>query len=380
MHDSIPTKSQLTFSLKEFSGSMGDLGLFIPLVVAVTQFSGMDLGIILIAAGLMNIATGFLFRQPIPVQPMKAIAAIAITDGLTQGSIMAAGMGMAMILLTLSLSGGIDLIRRYIPNALVRGIQLGVGLKLAIKGAQWIVELPSIGLNSVITAMVVGMLLLFFAVKKIPGLLFIFIAGFLLVYLENPTSYSDLKFAMPPLQLIWPSTIEWQTGILQGSLPQLPLTLLNSVIAVCALSADYFPQQGIKPRKMAASVAMMNFICVPFGAIPMCHGAGGLAAQYSFGARTGGSVVMLGTMKLLMGLIIGGFLLQVLSVYPYAILAPMLIFAGVELAKSCLLLKNRTEFAIAITTAAGMLLWSTLGGFLIGGAITLICALWRKYE
>ena len=380
MNDSANDKSRLRFSLKEFSGSLGDLGLFIPLVVAVTQFSGMNLGVILIAAGLMNIATGYLFRQPIPVQPMKAIAAVAITDSLAQGSIMAAGMGMAIILFALSLSGGIELIRRYIPDSLVRGIQLGVGVKLAIKGGQWITELPSIGLNSMLTALIVSALLLLFIVKKIPGLLFIFIAGFLLVYLEKPLLFSDLEFAMPPFILIWPSAMDWQTGILQGTLPQLPLTLLNSVIAVCALSADYFPQQGIKPRQMAASVAMMNFICVPFGAIPMCHGAGGLAAQYSFGARTGGSVIMLGTMKLLMGLVIGGFLVQVLSAYPYAILAPMLIFAGIELAKSFLLLNTKADFAIAIITAIGILSWNTLSGFLLGGSMALGYALWKKYD
>ena len=371
-------KSSLSFSLKEFSGSLGDLGLFIPLVVAVALSTKMNLGTILIAAGLMNILTGYWFRQPIPVQPMKAIAAVAITGGFSQADVVAAGFGMAILLGILSASGSIDLIRRYIPNGLVRGIQLGVGLKLAEKGLEWIQELPVLGFNSIIMAGFIGALLLFFVMRKIPGLLFVFIGGFLLLYLEQPTLFSGLAFSLPPLNLIIPTAAEWEIGLFQGALPQLPLTLLNSVIAVCALSADYFPGRGIKPQKMAASVGIMNIICVPFGAIPMCHGAGGLAAQYSFGARTGGSVLMLGGMKLILGLCIGGFLLQVLQSYPYAILAPMLIFAGIELAKTSFSLDTKTDISIALITAVGILGGNTLIGFLLGGAVAVSFALAKK--
>lgn len=379
MNKKTAKKPRLSFSLQEFSGSLGDLGLFIPLVVAVALSSEMNLGTILIAAGFMNILTGYWFRQPIPVQPMKAIAAVAITSGLTQGDIVAAGIGMAILLGFLALSGGIDVIRRYIPNALVRGIQLGVGLKLAEKGLQWILELPVLGFNSIFMAGFIGALLLFFLMRKIPGLLFVFIGGFLLLYLEQPSLFSGLAFSLPPFNLITPTVAEWKVGLFQGALPQLPLTLLNSVIAVCALSADYFPDRGIKPKKMAASVGLMNLICVPFGAIPMCHGAGGLAAQYSFGARTGGSVVMLGLMKLVLGLCIGGFLLQVLQSYPYAILAPMLIFAGLELAKTSFSLDNKVDISIALITAVGILGGNTLIGFLLGGSVALSFAMVKKY-
>lgn len=378
MNEHTLEKPRFSFSLKEFSGSLGDLGLFIPLVVAVALSTKMNLGTILIAAGLMNILTGYWFRQPIPVQPMKAIAAVAITGGLSQGDVVAAGIGMAILLGILSASGSIDLIRRYIPNGLVRGIQLGVGLKLAEKGLEWIQELPVLGFNSIIMAGFIGALLLFFVMRKIPGLLFVFIGGFLLLYLEQPTLFSGLAFSLPPLNLIIPTAAEWEIGLFQGALPQLPLTLLNSVIAVCALSADYFPGRGIKPQKMAASVGIMNIICVPFGAIPMCHGAGGLAAQYSFGARTGGSVLMLGGMKLILGLCIGGFLLQVLQSYPYAILAPMLIFAGIELAKTSFSLDTKTDISIALITAVGILGGNTLIGFLLGGAVAVSFALAKK--
>ena len=102
----------------------------------------------------------------------------------------------------------------------------------------------------------------------------------------------------------------------------MPLTILNSVVALCALSSEYFPGKGVGPRKVAVSVGLMNLLCVPLGGIPMCHGAGGLAAQYRFGARTGGSVLILGFLKIMIGVCFGGALLGLLQSYPVAVLGP----------------------------------------------------------
>ncbi len=370
--------NKLSFSWVEFSGSLGDLGLFIPLVVAMTTLGKLDLAIILIAAGLMNIATGFLFRQPIPVQPMKAIAAVAITEGLTSGELMASGLLIGTLLLLLSFSGTIDFLNRIIPKALVRGIQLGVGLKLAEKGISWIMELPAWGWNSIAVAIFTSIILLIFLAKNKAGLFFIFLAGFIIIYIENSMAYQGITFSLPALQLGWPAASDWQPGLLKGALPQLPLTLLNSVIAVCALSSDYFPKAGIKPKRMAASVGIMNLLCVPFGAIPMCHGSGGLAAQYTFGARTGGSVIMLGAAKVIIGLAFGAALLSLLNAYPFAILGPMLVFAGIELAKTCFEIENKIDFSIALLTSATILTVNTFIGFLVGAGLYVFLWVWEK--
>lgn len=68
-------------------------------------------------------------------------------------------------------------------------------------------------------------------------------------------------------------------GIIKAGMPQLPLTALNSVLAVCQLSADLFPARPAKPSAVSASVGAMNLAGVWFGALPCCHGSGGLAAQ-----------------------------------------------------------------------------------------------------
>jgi hypothetical protein len=189
--------------------------------------------------------------------------------------------------------------------------------------------------------------------------------GFLLLYLHKRGAYHGLGLSFPTFRFAWPVAHDWWTGFWRAGLPQLPLTLLNSVIAVCALSEDYFPARGIAPRRMAASVGVMNLLCVPFGGMPMCHGAGGLAAQHRFGARTGGSVIMLGMAKVLAGVLIGGTLLGTLQSYPRSILGVMVIAAGLTLA-AVARRARRGEACVAVITATAILLMDTFVGFTAG--------------
>jgi len=359
------------FSWMEFSGSLGDIGLFLPLVVAMTIACDLNIGIILILAGLMNLVTGLLFRQPIPVQPMKAIAAVVITEGLVQDELIAAGLLMGILILVFA--GVIDRINRFIPKAIVRGIQLGIGLKLAVMGVIWVSKLTLFGWDSIIFAGATACLLLVFARRKQPGLLYIFLCGFVLLYLKQPEVFSTLSFSWPSFYWHWPTQSSWSGGFLKGALPQIPLTLLNSVIALCALSSKYFPGRGVQPRKVAISVGLMNLFCVPLGGIPMCHGAGGLAAQYHFGARTGSSVIILGVLKIIIGFLFGGALLGLLQSYPMAVLGPMLIFAGIELTRSSKDIIGDTQgLTIALVTALFILVINTFAGFLAGVGISLV--------
>lgn len=363
------------FSLTEFSGSLGDLGLFIPLTVAMAVASNIDFGMILITAGVMNIATGIAFRQPVPVQPMKAIAAIAITEGLTRGEIMSSGILMGVILVVLAYSGMVEKISVNIPKSIVRGIQFGIGAKLIIDGLKRVFELDLTGPDSIVVALIVSLVIVFRNRMKIPVLLVLFMAGFFII---DSATRSGFAFGLPKFAFIFPETQEWISGFTRVTLPQLPLTLLNSVVAVCALSGQYYPGRGINPTKMASSVGLMNLFCAPLGGIPMCHGAGGLAAQYGFGARTGGSVIMLGAMKVIAGLIFGASLMLLLKVYPQSILGPMLIFAGYELAQTS---KDMTKFGdilVVLCLMASTVFLNTLYGFLIGCGVYIIVAGIRK--
>ena len=369
----------LRFSWRELSGSLGDLGTFLPLVVAMSVACELDLGVILILAGLMNVLSGWWFRQPIPVQPMKAIAAVAITEQLVAGQIAAAGLITGVAIMVIGACGAADWAGRTIPKAVVRAIQLGVGVKLFLCGVEWLSgfgisgaeltrgdSLPWLAPDSLLVAAVAGALLLFPRLRRAPVLLVVFLAGFALLYVEKPGAYEGLGLAWPAFGLVWPTGWDqWLDGLWHGAAPQLPLTLLNSVIAVCALSADYFPGRGISPRRTAFSVGLMNLLCVPWGAIPMCHGAGGLAAQYRFGARTGGSVIMLGLIKVVAGLLFGATLLTLLTDYPLSILAVMIMFAGYTLASAARDCLKGRDLIVVLAGAIPIILINTTAGFLI---------------
>lgn len=365
----------MRFDAGEASGSMGDLGTFIPLVVSLVAVCDLDLGSILLFSGLYNIITGITFNQPIPVQPMKAIAAVAIAETLAPGSIAAAGLGAGAIVFLLGATGLTETIERWIPRPVVRGIQLGVGLKLLIKGVSLIDPEPSLSLDGWVLALVAGVFVLVTArARRFPSALVLFVSGLALLLIARPELAGGLSLGWAGPRLTIPTALEWRQGLLWGALPQVPLTLLNSVIAVCALSGDLFPGRRIGTRKMAISVGMMNLTGCWFGAMPMCHGAGGLAGQHRFGARTGGSVVLLGTAKLAVAVGLGSSALALLSAYPASILAVLLAFAGAELALPARDCRGRREFFLALLTAGGCLGFNTAIGFALGIAAAAVVA------
>ncbi len=381
-----PDLPRCRFTLSEFSGALGDLGTFLPLVLAMSIVCGMELGSILVLAGLACVVTGLWSAQPIPVQPMKAVAAVAITERLAAGEIAAAGLIVGALMLALALTGSVDWLCRAVPRTIVRGIQLGVGVKLVLTGLDWLMGwkagaaggLPLVGWDSLLVAAIVGGLLLLPALGRIPLLLLVFLGGFGLLHLAHPGLYAQVTLRVPRLVWTFPSGSEWLPGLVHGALPQLPLTLLNSVVAVCALSQDYFPGRGIAPKPTALSIGLMNLLSAPLGGAPVCHGAGGLAAQYRFGGRTGGGMVMIGLVKVAAGLLFGATLVSVLSAYPVSILAVMLVFAGVALGAIVRDVRGSADWLVVGLTAVLIVLVNTLTGFAIGALVAGLLAARRR--
>lgn len=369
----------MRFDVAEASGALGDLGTFIPLVASLVYVNQLDAGSILFFAGLYNIFTGFVFNQPVPVQPMKAIAAVAIAESLSRGAIAAAGLGVGLVVFALGISGLVETIERLVPRAIVRGIQLGVGLKLLLRGLAMILDRPALEPDGWVVAGIIGALVLVASRwRRFPSALILFGFGLVLMVMTQPELLSKLEPGWDGFLVTLPSSQEWRQGLLRGSIPQLPLTLLNSVIAVCALSVDLYPGRGVGTRPMAMSVGAMNLLGCWFGAMPMCHGAGGLAGQHRFGARTGGSVVMLGIAKIAIAIALGTSAAVLLAAYPAAILGLLLCFAGVELALPARQISTRSEFFLVILTAGGILGADTLVGFLLGFGAALLIRLGSK--
>lgn len=378
----------MRFDLSEVSGALGDLGTFIPLVVSLVTICHLDLGSVLFFAGLYNIATGWLFNQPIPVQPMKAIAAVAIVEVLSPGEIAAAGLGAGLVVFVLGATGLIVTLEKRVPLAVVRGIQLGVGLKLLIKGVSMIHGTAWAALDGPVVALLAAAFILLTSQRhRFPSALLLFAAGLGVMVIARPQSFAALTLGWQGFAAVVPTAAEWHKGLLWGAVPQIPLTLLNSVIAVCALSTDLYGQRdpatgsgGIGTRPMAFSVGLMNLVGCWFGAMPMCHGAGGLAAQHRFGARTGGSVVMLGGAKLLLAVAFGSSAAALLSGYPLSILGVLLVFAGAELALPARDQTDRNGFLLTVLTAGGVLGFNTAAGVAMGIVAALALTVAERLE
>jgi MFS superfamily sulfate permease-like transporter len=326
--------------LAEISGSLGDLGTFLPIAIALAISHQISLPTTLIFTGVFNILTGAVFGIPLPVQPMKAIAAVALLKPFTAGQTQAAGIFVATCILLFSVTGLLKWFTSIIPIPVVKGIQVGAGLSLILSaGTKATKELswtgPSWEDNCVWLVLAFIAMLISARIPRTPYALMIFILGLVRAAIR----LGQVEEGDPPGFHLWrpytqvPDTGEWKVGILDAGIGQLPLTTLNSVIAVVHLSADLLPETPTPSvTSIGVSVAAMNLIGCWFGAMPVCHGSGGLAAQYRFGARSGASIIFLGTVKLLLGILFGKTLVDLLRRFPTALLTVMVLAAGLELA------------------------------------------------
>ncbi|KAI4765992.1 hypothetical protein E4T52_00323 [Aureobasidium sp. EXF-3400] len=319
-----------TQPLNELSGALGDLGTLLPLLIALTLTKSISLSATLVFSGLANIATGVAFGIPLPVQPMKAIAAIAISQSYTINENISAGLFVGGVVTFLSLTGLLKWFGRVVPIPVVRGIQMGAGFALAISAGTSLLKplgwtSPDWSDNWLWAMSAFIFLLLSSLIPRVPYALLVFILGLTLSGIHLSTSH-------PPTQ---PS--HFQTWHPKTYLPT-PKDFYKGAFeaAVTSLSASLFPSnQPPTPTntQIGLSVGLANLIGCWFGAMPMCHGSGGLAAQHRFGARSGASIIILGLVKLILGLIAGESIIPLLQRFPKSLLGIMVLAAGVELAK-----------------------------------------------
>jgi MFS superfamily sulfate permease-like transporter len=321
------------FDKAEFAGAFGDLGTFIPFVVGYITILGMDPLGILVAFGITKILVGIRYRTPMPVQPMKAIGgyAIAHPGAVTSGMIWGAGIFTAFLWSVLALIGAADYLYRITAKPIVRGIMLGLGISFIIDGVGMMGESPYVA--------VLGLVLtfLFLSNSRIPAMLLLLAFGFCASLLLDPTLLREVAkisphFRLPSLTL---GTISWSdllVGTLLLAIPQAPLTLGNAVIGVAEENNQLFPDRKVEVRTLAFSHGLMNFFTTAIGGVPLCHGAGGMAGHVRFGARTGGALIILGSLLIALGLFFSDSVLTLLAFFPRSILGVILFFTGLELA------------------------------------------------
>ncbi|TKA65901.1 hypothetical protein B0A55_10872 [Friedmanniomyces simplex] len=326
--------------LAELSGALGDLGTLLPLMIAMALGGSIDLPATLVFSGLTNIFTGAYYGIPLPVQPMKAIAAVAISQNLSKQETMAAGLTMGIAVFLLSASGSLRWLNRVVPVPVVKGIQVGAGLALVISAGSSMIKplgwvTPGYD-NRLLAIAAFAFLVIAALIPRLPYALIVFTLGLVVAAATASTMGHDSSHAgLWHPSVVVPNGQAFRVGAIDAAIPQLPLTTLNSILAVTSLAATLFPSFPSTPSttSIGFSVAIANLVGCWFGAMPICHGSGGLAGQYRFGARSGSSIIVLGLIKLSLGLFVGEAIVPLLQRFPKSLLGVMVLAAGVELAK-----------------------------------------------
>ena len=316
--------------IQECSGACGDLGTFIPHVIGAITVAGLAPAGVLFGFAVFLIGTGLFYGLPIPVQPMKAVSAVILTDGLRPGEIAAAGMILGIVLVGLGATGAIGRVARLIPQSVSVGLQLGLGLLMGVLGLKLIVVTPWIGLGSL------ALLFLLSRIPHCPAAPITLGIATLIGWLSQPAALPAITASGWMPQLVVPTWDDVWHSIEVAVIPQLSLTLTNAVIVTAALARELFPEKGAaaSERNLSISSGLANILLSPLGAMPMCHGAGGLQAQYRFGSRSGAAPVIFGVVLLILAI---GFAEQAAPLFgliPAGAVGALLIFAGTDLAMS----------------------------------------------
>ena len=317
--------------LLECSGACGDLGTFIPHVIGAMTVAGLAPAGVLFGFAAFLIATGLFYGLPLPVQPMKAISAVILTGGLRPGEVAAAGIMIGVVLLVLGITGWIGRLSRAIPQSVSAGLQLGLGLLMGVLGLKLVLETPWLGFGSL------ALLFALTRVPRCPAAPLTLAMSMLAAWATDKTGIASAVAVTPGLpQLVVPSWPEVWRSFEVAVLPQLSLTLTNAVIVTASLARELFPSTGsiASERRLALSSGLANLLLCPFGAMPMCHGAGGLAGQFKFGARTGLAPVIFGAVLLVLAVAFADHAAALFALIPIGAVGSLLIFAGTDLAIS----------------------------------------------
>lgn len=317
--------------LQEASGACGDLGTFIPHVIGAMTVAGLAPAGVLFGFGAFLVSTGLFYGLPLPVQPMKAVSAVILTGGLRPGEVAAAGIMIGVILLVLGITGWIGRLARVIPQSVSAGLQLGLGLLMGVLGLKLMLETPWIGFPALVA------LFLLTRIPRCPAAPIVLAVAAVVGWVTTSTAM-PVEVAIAPSipHLVIPTWAEVWRSLEIAVLPQLSLTLTNAVIVTASLSRELFPATAsvASERNLALSSGLANVLLCPFGAMPMCHGAGGLQAQYRFGARTGLAPIIFGVVVLVLAVGFADHAAALFAIIPIGAVGALLIMAGTDLAIS----------------------------------------------
>jgi SulP family sulfate permease len=379
------------FDRMEIAGSLGDLGTLLPIAIGMILINGLSPTGMFFSIGIYYILSGMYYGITVPVQPMKVIGAYAIATAMTPSQVLASSALMGLFLLIIGGTNAITLIGKYTPKPVVRGVQISTGTLLMAQGVKFMIGSSKFQMArqlaepyltiqhigplpvGIVIGIVGGVLtLLLLENRKFPAGLVVILGGiFLGLVLGTHEGFDKLKIGIyfPKwLPFGLPAGADFAFAFFALALPQLPMTIGNAVIANADLSYEYFGKdsQKVTYRSLTLSMALINLLSFVVGGMPLCHGAGGLAAHYRFGARTAGSNLMIGILFLALAFFLGIHALSVVYLLPMAILGVLLIFAGGQLALTVIDMKTRKDLFVSLLMLGITMASNLAAGFLVG--------------
>jgi MFS superfamily sulfate permease-like transporter len=359
----------------EFAGAFGDLGTLVPFLVAYITLAHVDPYGMLLGFGAAMIASGLYYRTPFPVQPMKAIGAVATTNAahgiaLTNpNAVYAAGLATGLIWLALGLTGLANRVARIMGRPVGQGIVLGLGFSFMLDG----IEMAASGW--MLGAVGATVTLVMLQNHRLPAMLVLLGLGVGVTWVQAPQvmgqlAATEVVFRAPSWTL---GSLTWNdivVGTLFLALPQVPLTLGNAIVATTTQNNWLFPNRPVTERQVAISTGLMNLAGPALGGVPMCHGAGGMAGQVRFGARSGGAPIILGAILVVLAIFFSASIETLMLLFPKPILGVILFFAGSELAVGVFNLEESTRGERFIFYAvAALTVWNVGVAFVFGATV-----------
>lgn len=271
-------------TLNNFFGAFADGAILFPLLMTLSFQNGMNLTYLLLSSGLAYLVAGYIFKIPMAVQPLKSIAIAGLSVGASSLEIRAAGILLGLVFL-LSLLFDVNAFAKKVPERLIHGIQIGLGIILIQQSFKYI--LP-IGVEWLVPISFAVMIMLFLTYKYQFPILGIFTS---LVFFGSLFWAQNREIPIPLNQNGLRPLL-----IFSLLLPQIILTSANSILATVNVSEKYF---GEKAKKVTVSrlicmIGLGNIFSGIIGGLPFCHGSGGITAHYNGGARTNLSNYIIG--------------------------------------------------------------------------------------
>lgn len=369
-----PHYARNRYDRMEWAGAFGDLGTLIPFLVAYITLLKMDPFGVLFAFGIAKVASGLYYKTPFPIQPMKAIGAISTTQAaqtltITPNMVYGAGVTTGLIWLVLGITGASRRITTIVGRPVALGIILGLGFSFMSDGIKMMAH------DWILGGAALAITLLLLKNRVIPVMFLLLVFGAVTACLQTPALIAELQNTKMSIRLpAWSlGTMSWHDmalGAVFLAFPQIPLTLGNAIIAVTEENNRLFPDRPVSERKVSISTGIMNLLAPTVGGIPMCHGAGGMAGHVAFGARTGGSLIILGAIILSIAIFFSGSVDTLFKMFPEPILGVILFLTGLQLAVGIndgkLISKEDT---LVLFATAAFAVWNIGLAFIVGAAI-----------